>query len=86
MSKLTDAVDGVVVIEGEEVLPTGSKGIRLPYELKRTCGIGCEDGHIFIGGCIEIVEHIGANMLNQIGHSLGSRIGGVGIAEHVAAK
>jgi hypothetical protein len=39
MSKLTDAVDGVVVIEGEEILPTGSKGIRLPYELKRTVAL-----------------------------------------------
>src|SRR6266700_1869981 len=43
MSKLTDAVDGVVVIEGEEVLPTRNKGIRLPYELKRTCGISCHE-------------------------------------------
>jgi hypothetical protein len=55
MSILTNAVDGVVVIEGEQVLPTRSKGIRLPYELKRTRGIGCEDGHIVIGGRVEIV-------------------------------
>jgi hypothetical protein len=39
MSKLRDVVDGVVVIEGEQVLPTRSKGIRLPYELKRTVAL-----------------------------------------------
>ncbi len=86
MSKLTDVVDGVVVIEGEQVLPTRSKGIRLPYELKRTRGIGCEDSRIVIGGRVELVKHVSANMLNQDSHSLGSRIGRVGIAEHVAAK
>src|SRR5258708_6930088 len=84
--KLADAVDRVVVIEGEQVLPTRSKGIRLPYKLKRTTGIGSEDDRIFIRGRIEVGEHIVANMLNKFSGGLGGRVRGVGVAEHTTAE
>ncbi len=48
-SKFANAVHRVMVIEGEQVLPTWSKGIGLGNELEGAAGIRCEDHGIFIG-------------------------------------
>ncbi len=48
-SELADAVDRVVVIEEEQVLPAGLEGIGLAKQLERVGGIGGEDDGVFAG-------------------------------------
>ena len=75
-----------MVIEGQEVLPIFGKGIGFPHEFEGSGGIGGKDSYILLGRGLEIVQHSPPSTIHQNCHGLGSRVGGVRIAEHIAAQ
>src|SRR6266700_4099384 len=85
-SELADAVDGVVVIEEEQVLPAGLEGIGLAEQLERVGGIGGEDDGIFARIGTKKLEHKGTGSFVQFSRGAGGGIERVRIAKHAAAE
>src|ERR1700694_5549811 len=63
--KFADAIDGVVVIEEQEELPTGLERISLTDQLQSMAGIGGEDDCVFVRGSMKKVQHTGARPFDQ---------------------
>ncbi len=74
MGELADAIDGVVVVKGQQVMPAG-EGIGLADQLERAAGVGREDAQVFLGVGVEELEHVFARAFDQFG---GGQGGGVG--------
>src|SRR5713226_4639413 len=84
--ELADAVDGVVVIEEEQVLPSRLEGIGLAQQLERVGGIGGEDDGVFARIGMKKLEYNGAGSFVQSGRGAGGRTERVRIAKHAAAQ
>src|SRR2546423_14239760 len=84
--KFADAIDGVVVIEEQQELTTGSKGIGLTEQPERVAGIGCEDNCVFVGGSAKKLEHKSTRLFDQCGRGSRGWIEGVWVAKDVVAQ
>src|SRR6266542_1844567 len=84
--ELADAVDGIVVIEQEQKLPTRTKGIRLTDQLEGVCGIGGENDRVFVRGSMKKFEDEGSRPFVQFGHGAGGRIERVRVPKYMTTQ
>src|SRR5579875_1097080 len=84
--KLADAVDRVVIVEGQQKGTAWPKRIRLPNEFERAAGVGSEDYRIVIGWRTEVVKHCGTRLLYKVGRGKRGWIDGMRIAKHCAQQ
>jgi hypothetical protein len=72
--ELADAVDGVVVVEGEQEAISRTERIGLADESQRARRIRREDGDVFVGGGPKELEHRVAGPLDERRHRRRGRI------------
>ena len=65
--ELADAVDGVVVVVGEQEATAGRERVRLADELERAARVGREDDLELVLGGVEEAAHRVARLLGELG-------------------
>ena len=53
MGELPDSIDGIVVVEGQQIAVPGLERICLANELDGGGSVGREDRHIFVGDALK---------------------------------
>jgi hypothetical protein len=81
--ELPNAVHGVVVVEGEQKLVSGSKRVRLPDELQGVAGVCREHHRVLVRVGAEEFENASAAPLDESCARDGCRIRGMRVAEHM---
>lgn len=84
--KFTDAVDRVVVVEGEQEVAAGAEWIRLANQFERAAGVRREDSDVFPRRGVEAVQNLPTRPLVQFRHRARGRVGGVRVAEHAGTQ
>ena len=67
--EFADAVDRVVIVEGQEELVPGLEGIGLSYQLQSVARIGGEDDAVLTGRSVEELENVLPRLLDERGCS-----------------
>ena len=84
--ELADAVDGVVIIEGQQVVVAGTEGIRLADQLERAGRVRREDDHVLVGGGVEVAQDVLARLLDTLGHRHRGQVLRVRVAKDAAGE
>src|SRR5262249_47321143 len=64
--EIADAVDGIVIVEGQQVPAARTKWVRFAYVLQCPSRVEREDGGV-IAASIEVLEHVAAGALDKSG-------------------
>ena len=82
-SEFADAVDGVVVVERQQIALARAEGVGFSDQLERIRRIGGKDGRVVLGRGVEVGEDLVAGAFDDFGHRRGGRVVGVRVAENV---
>ena len=84
--ELADAVDGIVVVEGEQEAVAGVERIGLADETQRAGRVRREDRDVLVPGGAEELEYRLARLLDELRHRRRRRVERVRVAEDVASQ
>ncbi len=84
--ELADAVDGVVIVERQQIAVAALERVSLADEPQRPAGVRREDGQVLRRIRVEELEHGPARALHVFRHRRGAGIGRVRIPEDVRGQ
>ena len=84
--ELADAVDRIVVVEGEQEAIAGAERVGLADEPQRAGRVGREDRDVLLRGGFEELEHARSGALQHLGARSRGWVDRVRVAEHVLAQ
>lgn len=84
--EFADAVDGVVIVEGEEVTAALAEGVGFAHQFEGAAGIGGEDDDVLGGVGMEEAQDGFAGAIDAPGGGCRGGVGGMRVAENAGAQ